>query len=72
MASPSDLSNVSAELGPNLVHQPVPSGTLVCAVWDDTPFGPSVEGAFSAPSVGPADPPQVVSSLLLYLVMDLV
>ena len=69
MASPSAPNNVSAELGPSLVHQMSPSGTLLCAVWDDSAFGASVEGVFLAPSVGPADPPQVVSSLLSYLVL---
>ena len=63
MASPSDLLNVSAKLSPNLVHQPVPSGILVCSVWEDA----SVEDMVLAPSVGPAVPPQVVSSSILYL-----
>ena len=53
-------SNASIdELNAGLDHHPAP-GTLLYSVWGDSAFGPSVEDAFSAPSVGPDVPAQEV------------
>ena len=55
-------SNASVDAG--LDHHPAP-GTLLYSVWDDSAFGPSVEDAFSAPSVGPDVPAQEVCLAVL-------
>ena len=67
-----ELSESELEENPSLFHQPVPSGSLVCAVWEGSPTqDPSVEGEFLATSVGPADPPQEVSSLYFCLLSEI-
>ena len=53
-------SNASTdELDAGLGHHPAP-GTLLYSVWDDSAFGPSLEDAFLAPSLGPDMPAQEV------------